>query len=76
MNADRIAAVTAQRVGMARRALAAALPGLLTAALLLAGCWLAATGVDMLFGRGWALIAGAAPCLAAGAVLLRGLTRG
>lgn len=51
-------------------------PGPLSALALLSGCVLAVAGVHILAGTGWALIAGALPLLAVGAVLLRGVIHG
>jgi len=68
--------MVARRTGLALRAVAVALPALLAIVLLLAGTALAAYGVDMLFGRGWALITAAVPFLVIGAILLRGIARG
>lgn len=34
------------------------------------------TGIFILFGIGWTLIAGAVPCLGLAAIILRGMTRG
>ncbi len=65
-----------RRFGLLLRWLVSLLPGLITMALLIGGSGLAVVGVDLLFGRGWAFIAGAGPTLAAGFILLRGLTRG
>ena len=53
-----------------------ATPGFLSGALLLAGCGLLITGVQMLWGHGWALIAGALPAFVVGGVLLRGVIHG
>ena len=46
--------------------------GVLSGVLLMIGCGMAVSGVYMLAGAAWALLAGAVPLLAVGGVLLRG----
>lgn len=50
--------------------------GFMSALCLLAGCGLLIAGVHVILGLGWALIAGAAPALLAGVILLLGVIRG
>lgn len=50
-------------------------PAAIAAASMVAGVALAVAGVHMLFGLGWALIAGSVPLMALSAVLIRGLLR-
>lgn len=53
-----------------------ATPGFLSAVLLLGGSASAVTGVYLLAGLGWALLAAAVPTLSLGAILLRGVLNG
>ena len=50
-------------------------PPLLALLALLAGCALAVSGVYLLAGTGWALLAGAVPPLLFAMIILRGLKR-
>lgn len=56
-------------------ALAITSPPVVATLTLFAGLGLAVAGVFVLFGLGWALLAGAAPLLLLAAVLIRGLLR-
>jgi len=48
----------------------------MAAVAILVGCGLAVAGVHVLFGLGWALLAGAVPTLATGFLILRGVIDG
>ncbi|MDP3228388.1 MAG: hypothetical protein Q8N13_10490 [Acidovorax sp.] len=50
-------------------------PPLLALLALLAGCGMAVSGVYLLAGTGWALLAGACPLLLFALIILRGLKR-
>ena len=52
------------------------MPAILAAFLLIAGSASGVAGVYILWGTGWACIAGAVPLFGAGAVLTKGLVRG